>query len=186
MNDKNARRAELLDALDRGNLQGAIAGFIPGGAYEVYHNGELVEIAANIVPAAARSYLLKAGVAGGAQISAWYGMPFINAVDPTDALTAANFDATLDEFTNYSEATRPAWVQEAESGQAIVNGTTLMSITIGAGADQVINGFALVSTNTKGGSGGTLLSAFRFAAERPVQEGDVLEFKYTVQAQPAA
>lgn len=161
------------------------SGFIPGGAYEVYHNGELVEIAENLVPAAARTYLLKAGVAGGAQISTWYGMPFINAVDPTSGLTAGNFNATLAEFTNYA-GTRPTWAQDAESGQAIVNGTTLMSITVGAGADQVINGFALVSTNTKGGSGGTLLAATRFAAPRPVLEGDVLEFKYTMQAQAAA
>lgn len=182
--NKNALSAALLAAL--APRQEMVAGFIPGGAYEVYHNGELVELAPNIVPSAARSYLLKAGVAGGAQISSWYGMPFVNGVDPTADLTAANFNATLGEFTNYSEVSRPAWVQDVEAGQAIVNGTTLMSITIGTGADQVINGFALVSTNIKGGAGGTLLAATRFAAERPVQEGDVLEFKYTMQAQAAA
>lgn len=182
--NKTTLSAALLAALAPSNE--AVSGVIPGGAFEFYHNGEPIEIAPNLVPAAARSYMLKAAIAGGAQISAWYGMPFINAVDPTDALTAANFEATLDEFTNYGAVTRPAWTQDVEAGQAIANGTTLMSITVGAGEGQVINGFALVSTNVKGGATGTLLAATRFAAPRQVLEGDVLEFKYTMQAQAAA
>lgn len=150
------------------------------GHYEVYLNGELVEITPNLVPAAARSYWLKAGVAGGAQISAWFGAPFSAAVDPTSALTAANFGSTLTEFTNYGEVNRPAWTQDAEASQAIENAATLMSITIGAGGG-TINGIALMSVATKGSTTGTLLAATRFAAARVVVEGDVLQFKYKLQ-----
>lgn len=153
---------------------------VPMGYYEVLVNGELVEIAPNLVPAAARSYLLKAGVAGSAQISAWYGAPFVNELDPTAALTAANFNATLTEFTNYNEANRVTWAQDGEANQAIENTTTLMSFTIGAGGG-TINGIALLSVNTKGATTGTLLAATRFATPRALQAGDVLQFRYKLQ-----
>lgn len=175
--------AALLAALAMSSIPAAAEEVSYGGPWELYHNGELVEIAHNIVPAAARTYLLKAGVGGGAQISAWYVMPFVNALDPTSALTGANFDATLDEFTNYVAGTRPAWAQDAEAAQAISN-TTLASITISAGGG-VINGIALTSVSTKGSATGTVLSAVRFAAPRTVLEGDVLEFRYTMQANAA-
>lgn len=186
-------RAILLGALLQASLAAAAApaeasdGFAPAGAIEVWHTSKetgetsLLEVIPNIVPAAMRSYLLRAGYAGGAQISVWYIAPFINAVDPSDALTAANFNATLGEFTNYTESTRPLWAQETEASQAIVNGTTLATITIGTGGG-TINGIVLASVSTKGSSAGTLAAATRFGSERAMQEGDTLQFRYTMQA----
>lgn len=117
MNNKSSIRAALLCGMamsmdaKRGLILPASDSMVPGGPFEVYHNGELVEIAPNIVPAVQRSYLLKAGYAGFSQISSWYVGAFSGAVDPTDDLTAANLNATLTEFTNYTETNRPAWVQ---------------------------------------------------------------------------
>lgn len=158
-----------------------------GGPIEVWHRKKgarkaaLVEVIPNIVPKAMRSYILRAAYAGAAQISNWYIAPFINAVDPTDELTAANFEATLDEFTNYTELTRPAWVQEAEANQAIANSVTLAKITAGPGGG-VINGIAMFSVNAKGNGGGLCAAASRFANPRPLEEGDELLFRYTMQA----
>lgn len=152
-----------------------------GGPIEVFHNGKLVEIVPNIVPAAMRSYMLKAAYAGGAQTTQWYIAPFSNATDPTDTLTGTNFDANLDEFINYVELTRPAWDQEVEANQAIVNGTNLATITAGVGGGTV-NGIVLISVSTKGNSGGLIAAATRFAAPRVMQETDTLGFRYTMQA----
>lgn len=158
-----------------------------GGPIEVWHKPkgatefQLIEVVPNIVPAAMRSYILRAAYAGSAQLSAWYIAPFINAVDPSDALTAANFDSTLDEFTNYTEVARPTWVQDVEASQAIANATTLAKITVGVGGG-TINGIVLISVNTKGSGGGTLAAATRFATTRTMAEGDELMFKYTMQA----
>lgn len=154
------------------------------GVFEVYHNGELVEIVPNLVPKAARSYLLRSGVALGAQIGTWYGALYINDLAPTDDLTAANFPATLDEFVNYTETARPTWAQDAEANQAIENTTTLMSFTIGTGGGTV-SGIALTSVNTKDATTGTLLAATKFSAPRTVLEGDVLQFRYKLQANAA-
>jgi hypothetical protein len=180
MNLQNSR-AELLAGLGAPSFD-LDSGMFPAGSLLCFHNGEPVELDANLVPSAARSYLLKAAIAGLAQLTTWYGMPFAAFVDPTAALTAANFNATLTEFVNYTQAARPTWVQDAEAAQAIANAATLMSITIDVGAALSIAGFALVSTSVKGGTAGVLLAAMKFAAARTVQPGDVLQFQYTLQA----
>ncbi len=190
MNKQHALRAAILCGMamapdPRSGLTiPAVDGAVPGGPIEVYHNGELVEISPNVVPAAMRTYLAKAGYAGFAQISTWYIGAFISAVTPDSTLTAANLEATLDEFTNYDEATRPTWVQDAESAQAIVNGTTLATITIGAGGG-TINGIFLTSVNTKGSAAGTVGAATRFVAPRVLLAGDTLQFRYTMQMNAA-
>ena len=181
MNLQNSCRAALLGGLGTPSDELA-SGIMPLGSLLCFHNGELVELDSNLVPSAARTYLLKAGVAGLSQITTWYGVPFAAFVDPTAALTASNFNATLTEFINYTQTVRPTWAQDAEAGQAIANATTLMSITIDVGAALSIAGFALSSTSIKGGAGGLLLAAMKFAAARAVQPGDVLQFQYTLQA----
>lgn len=191
MNRSNLRATSLAAALALGATAAAAAGPVaevtPAGFIECFHTcaatGERTRVAVipNIVPAAARSYLLRAGVAGASQTSLWYIAPFINEVDPPDNLTAANFEATLDEFTNYTETTRPLWDQEAEASQAIVNGTNLAVITIGSGGG-TINGIVLTSINTKGSSAGLILAATQFADPRTMVAGDTLEFRYTLQA----
>lgn len=184
MSHNNLRKSLLAVALastlaaEQVDLGGPIeVWFKPKGATEA----QLVELIPNIVPKAMRSYLLRAGYAGAAQISSWYIAPFASAVDPTDELTAANFEASLDEFTNYTEVTRPAWVQEAEANQAISNSVTLAKITCGAGGG-TINGIVLTSVAAKGNAGGLIGAATRFGAPRPMAEGDELLFRYTMQA----
>lgn len=190
MDDK--RRAALIRALENNDYEaigdaGILVGkerFEIGGNYRVLHNGVLIEQGHNLMPSAARSYILKAAFAGYAQTSSWYVMPFINAVDPTAALTAANFDATLDEFTNYTESTRPAWTQGAEASQEIGNTASLARITCATGGG-TINGVALTSVATKGSSSGLVAAAFRFTAARTLLEGDTLDFEYVVGAEEA-
>lgn len=177
-----AALAAALAGLAVGSLQEVSAEQIDlGGPIEVYHNGQLVELVPNIVPAAMRSYILKAAYAGGAQYNTWYIAPFSNAVTPGDGLTAANFNSTLAEFTNYVEADRPTWAQDAEAAQAIANATTMAEITCGAGGG-VVNGIVLISVPTKGSGAGLIAAATRFTNPRNLQETDTLWFRYTMQA----
>jgi hypothetical protein len=184
MNAYNARRAAALRASnDARYVESASGLMVPAGDVEVFlrpKGGErrLVEIAPNLMPAASRTYQIKAALAGFAQISTWYIAPFSNAVDPTSALTAANFHATLAEFTNYDEVTRIEWDQDAEASQSIANAATLATITCSAGGG-TINGIAVLSVSTKSSGAGTLLSAIRFGTARPLEEGDELSFRYT-------
>lgn len=188
MNKQHSLRAALLCGMAMNTKSGlmvpASESVIPGGPIEVYHNGELVELGPNLVPAVQRSYLVKAGYAGFAQISSWYIAPFSGAFDPLDSLTAANFNASLTEFTNYTEGTRPAWVQAAEATQQIVNSVTLATITVGAGGG-TINGIVMSSTAAKGSAAGQIAAATRFGAPRVMLAGDTLQFRYAMQMNAA-
>jgi hypothetical protein len=186
MNRNSQPRADLLAAMDqradRLAQRAAEASFCPGGVIELFHNGEQVEISPNLIPAAWRSKLLRAGYQGGAQTSQFYVAPFLNEVDveALDTLVAADVEATLDEFTGYSEVTRPLWAQDAEANQQIANATTLAKITVTTAA--TIWGILLMTVNTKGSSAGDVAAATKFGSGRPVQVGDTLEFKYTMKA----
>jgi hypothetical protein len=191
MDIKNKRRDELIRHLENGNFKTLGDGrilvddvqlFTAGFRLDAWHNGVQFEFGRkNIVPNAALSYLLRAALAGGTQISSWYVAPFSNAVTPTSALTAANFEATLDEFTNYTQSARPAWAQDTEASQAIANAAVLASITADTGGGTV-NGICLLSVSTKGASTGTLFSGIRFGGPRTMLETDTLDFKLTVAA----
>jgi hypothetical protein len=173
MNRNSQPRADLLAAMDqradRLAQRAAEASFCPGGVI-------------NLIPAAWRSKLLRAGYQGGAQTSQFYVAPFLNEVDveALDTLVAADVEATLDEFTGYSEVTRPLWAQDAEANQQIANATTLAKITVTTAA--TIWGILLMTVNTKGSSAGDVAAATKFGSGRPVQVGDTLEFKYTMKA----
>lgn len=159
-------------------IPGATNLFI-GGSLLTRVNGRDEQIDPNTMTLEGISYLLKAGVAGFAQISNWYVALFSGNVTPTTALTAANFVATQTEFTNYAEATRVAWAQDAESGQEITNGTTKAEFTVGSGGG-TIWGAAITSASAKSATTGTLLACSKFTASRPLLEADVLSLEYTL------
>lgn len=185
MTIRNTLRAALLGALSFLNATKVALAVIAGrGEFELYHNGVLVETSRNIIPLAMRTYIVAAAYGAGAQITSWFIAPFSNAVTPADSLTAANFGATLAEFTNYTEANRPAWTPAAAANGAIENSVTLATITAGVGGG-TINGIALLSVNTKGAATGTLGAATRFSSARALLEGDTLQFKYKMQLNAA-
>lgn len=194
MDIKTQRRNELIRHLDNGNfvavgecgiLVDDTQEFKVGFKLDAYHNGVQFERGRkNVVPTAALSYLLKATLAGFAQISSWYIAPFISAVTPDGTLTAANFEATLDEFVNYTQATRPAWAQDAEASQAIANAAVLATITADTGGGTV-NGIVLSSVATKGAATGTIFSGIRFGGPRTMLATDTLDFRLTVGAASA-
>jgi len=110
-----------------------------------------------------------------AKINTWYIAPFLGNVTPQAGWTAANFAANSTEFTNYVEGARPTLVEAPASGGTIGNDANLGLITVDAdtAAQDTIWGLGLLSSSTKGGVNGTLLSAAKLPSPRSnLVEGD--------------
>ena len=128
----------------------------------------------NIVVNAGLDYLLDAGLSGGTPITTWY----VGLVSGTPTIAAGNTmssHAGWTEITAYDEANRPAWTDGGVSGQAVSNTASPASFTISTD-DTTIGGAFLTSSNTKGGTTGTLYAAGAFTSgNKSLDDGDTLE-----------
>ena len=113
-----------------------------------------------------------------AQITVWY----IGLIDNAgfSALSNANTSAShagWTESTDYDEATREEWVEDAAASRAISN-TTPAEFTIN---DTVtLKGIFVISESTKGGATGTLWATAAFSSTVGVVDNDILRITYTV------
>ena len=116
----------------------------------------------------------------------WYLMLHSGSGTPTAALTAANYDATLNEITSgtegYSEATRVEWVPDAVDtvNTEVINSAAPSTFTIVTASSLAVNGAGLVSVSTKGSTSGILASAGKFSATRNLSDTDEFNLKYKV------
>lgn len=137
----------------------------------------------NIVVNEGLNHILSAVFNAGTQITSWYVGLFEGNYTPLATDTAANITANSTETTAYDEVTRVAWNEAAPSSQQITNSASKATFTMNA--TKTIYGAFLVSTNTKSGTTGTLLSASKFAASRSVVSADQLLMTYTISAADA-
>ncbi len=112
------------------------------------------------------------------QPAAWY----IGIIDNSGYTALANADtmsshAGWNEFTTYSQGTRPAWTTVAAASRAISNTTTTDFSITGSGT---LKGIFITSNSTKAGTTGTLWSTATFASNVAVSNGDTLKITYTV------
>lgn len=155
-----------------------------GGMLATTVNGEDLRVDANTFTTEGLNYLLTAGVKNGAAAAAFYLAPFSGNVTPTASLTAATFDSTQTEFTNYTEAGRPEFVDGAVASGSLSNSASRAEITADTGGGNVW-GAGLLSIATKSSTSGTLLACAKFASVRALLETDVLAFQYTLTLTPA-
>lgn len=118
-----------------------------------------------------------------AKIPDWYLTLFNGATEPNPAtLNAANFAATMGEITSTSEgftnANRPAFQPSAPAANVISNVNNKAVFEIAAATSITATGGALVSSDVRGGTGGTLWSAARFNNERELYDGEDFELGY--------
>lgn len=147
-----------------------------GGGLLSSVNGRDERFDDNLLPTAGLNHMLDVVLHAGTQIATWYLAPFKNNVSPTSALTGANFNATLDELTEYDEATRQAYVEAAASGGVTTNSASKAEFTINASVNNW--GAALLSSSTKEDGSDTLLAAVKYAAVRALVDDDVLSLRY--------
>ena len=81
------------------------------------------------------------------------------------------------EFTTYSEATRPIWNPDPASARSISNGTSTDFNITGSGT---MKGIFITSNNVKSGTTGILLATAAFASTIAVSNGDILKITYTI------
>lgn len=122
-------------------------------------------------------------LANGAKVTSWFLVPFKNNATPQANWTGANIAANAGEFTNYTEATRPAFVfpDPTTIVSPSLSNPTMAVTTIGGGADFTLWGGALASNATKSdASAGTkLFAAVKFPAARTgLQTGDGIGWQY--------
>lgn len=113
-------------------------------------------------------------------VSSWYVAPFYD--NDVVAATSTYTTHTFSEFAEYSQTSRPAWVEAASSGQSITNSANKATFSI-SGAS-TLYGAVLVSGATKSdvASGNTLMCGVQFSSSRAVESGDTLQVTYTISA----
>ena len=116
---------------------------------------------------------------GASQIATWY----IGLVDNSGWTAWADADtlsshAGWAENTDYTEATRGEWTEDAASSRAITNSTTV-DFSINASGN--VKGIFVSSNSVKStGNTGTLWSTAAFSSVVAVSNGDTLKVTYTV------
>lgn len=186
---KHAR--EFARALRQGQYEHAGGGILfpkqqvfACGTYHHSVGGEDLRVDHNLLPDAGILSILNVYFGASAKLPAWYLALFSGAVNPTAGLTAANFAATMTEISSntegYSQLTRPQWTPGAAASNTIGNLSAKAAFTIVCTSSITVNGAALISENTKGGTSGTLASCARFAQARTLFNNDPFELGYTV------
>lgn len=157
------------------------------GRYTHSVNGKDVQVDHNLIPTEGIAYILGAALGATAKITTWYLAVFSGNVNPAASWTAANFATQASEITSttegYSNATRPVWTPGAVSAGVIGNLASKATFDIVCTTSVNISGAALLSSNTRGGTTGSLASASRFATVRQVYNGDAFELGYEVELQ---
>lgn len=124
----------------------------------------------NLLPQEAIDFV--AGLLRGSEaaIGNWYVGLFESNTVPDAAFKAADLPSLLTECTAYDEATRPAWTHSYD-GKAVIDSLGNKATFTFNQAKRIYGAF-IVSTSTKGGSGGRLLSIARFASPKDIDAGE--------------
>jgi hypothetical protein len=99
----------------------------------------------------------------------WYMGLFENNYVPTLATKAADLPGVVGECTAYAQAARPAWQGVYDGVSVISNLNNKTKFTLSA--DKTIYGGFIVSSSTKAGGGGVLVSIARFASPKALPAG---------------
>lgn len=178
-----ALRSDLYDVTSEGIYfpkQGALF----RGEYVHSVNGQDERVDPNLLPDEGVLHALNVVFGATAKISTWYLALYGGAISPAAGWTAASFAATASEITSltegYSNATRQTWTPAAAAAGAIDNYASRATFNIVTASTVTVNGAAMLSVNTRGGTTGVLASATRFAAARTMSNGDIFQLGYRI------
>ena len=154
--------------------KGEYFGRINGGTWE--KEGD------NLITTEGLAHILNVALGTTAKPAGYFLALFSGAAAPAANWTAGSFAATANEITSMSEgytaATRPVWTPGTATAGSIDNLTTVASVTIATAASLNVTGAALLTNSTRGGTGGVLVSASKYAAARTFQNNDTYEIGY--------
>lgn len=152
--------------------------------FRYYEKGELKwrKESKNLVVNEGLNHVLDILFAGASQITTWYVMLLASTPVPAAADTMSSHSGWTEQ-TGYTEGTRQEYV-DVRTAQTVSNTASKATFTFsGSGT---IGGAALTSSNTKGGTTGTLLCASAFSTGDEVfSAGGTLEVTYEFSAADA-
>lgn len=138
----------------------------------------------NLLPTEGLAHLLNVALGSTAKPAGYFLALFSGAASPAANWTAASFAAAASEIVSltegYTSATRPAWTPANTATGAIDNLGAVASVTIATASQLNVTGAAMLTTNSRGGTTGALVSATKYAAARVFQNGDTYDIGYRV------
>jgi len=146
------------------------------------------EVCPNTISAEGQLYLLSVGLAGQTAEANWYLTLWQNAVTPAESWTAANFATTAGENTSTTEGwtgNRQAWTPDTPLAEPMGNDANPAVFNIVTASSVTFQGAALLSSPTRGGTTGVLMSAAVFpSGARTLYNGDTYRLVYRESLQP--
>lgn len=155
------------------------------GVYGHRVNGGEWTFDPNLIPTEGENFILDSFVSSHSAIPLYLSL-YAGAISPAANWTAASYPATASEITSgsegYSEGVRQTWTAAAAAAAAKDNYSNPAAFTIVTASTLNVNGAALHTVSTKGGTTGALISATRFGTVRTFANTDVFNVKYQLAA----
>lgn len=156
---------------------------IKGEYFERINGGEWVK-SQNLVTDEGLTHLLNVALGTSPKPQGYFIALFSASATPQASWNAQNFSATASEIVSMSEgyasATRPKWNAQNTSTNSIDNMQSAARFEIKTDSTLTVQGAALLTSSTKGGTDGVLVSAIKFNAPRVFQNGDTYELGYRI------
>lgn len=156
---------------------------IKGEYFERINGGEWVK-SQNLVTDEGLTHLLNVALGSTPKPNGYFITLFGASATPQANWNAQNFSATASEIVSMSEgyasATRPKWTAQNTSTNSIDNMQSAARFEIKTDSTLTVQGAALLTSSTKGGTDGVLVSAIKFNAPRVFQNGDTYELGYRI------
>lgn len=140
----------------------------------------------NLIPTEGLAHILNVALGTTPKPASYHLALFSAAAQPTASWTAASFASTASEIVSmtegYSSATRPTWTPANTATNSIDNmaAGSVARVTMRTASSLTVQGAAMLTSNTKGGTTGALISASKYAAPRVFQNGDTYEIGYRI------
>lgn len=138
----------------------------------------------NLIPTEGLAHILNVALGTTPKPASYHLALFSAAAQPAANWTAASFATTASEIVSstegYSSATRPTWTPANTSTNSIDNMAAVAKVTMKTASSLTVQGSAMLTSSTKGGTTGALISASKYATPRVFQDGDTYEIGYRI------
>src|SRR5574338_267855 len=173
------------EATDDGGLLFPEQRAIARGYFTLSVNGGPDELSPNMLVTEGLNKILDVHYRAQTPITAWYLALFTGNVSVASTWTAANATENTSTTEGYTNATRPAFTPYAAASAGSISnmdgsGNGKVVFTFATASSVTVRGCAMLSTNTRGGTTGTLNSASRLAVDKTLTDGETLAVGYTV------
>lgn len=154
-----------------------------GEYYDRINGGEWTRTE-NLIPTEGLAHILNVALGTTPKPASYHLALFSAAAQPAANWTAASFASTASEIVSmtegYSSATRPTWTPSNTSTNSIDNMAAVAKVTMKTASSLTVQGAAMLTNSSKGGTTGALISASKYAAPRVFQDGDTYEIGYRI------